>query len=160
MLIMNPFHGGEISLETIKHIERESMPRNIQILQRVNNWDDVVELFGLKETKDLIVISDGKRWFALVFRGRYNSRLALLAELAKIPGSKSVNWNYIWDVLREEGFDQVYSNFREHTSYKSFKRQEDDFIKRGIVLSNERVLADWEMVDLDTERIYEVFINI
>ena len=161
MLIANPFYGGNISLETAKRIESEALPENLQILQYVKSWDDVIDMFDLEGSNDMIIVSDSENWFALVFRGRQNPNLALLADLAKRPGSGPVDWNFLWDVLREEDFDQVYTNFREHTSYKSFKRQEEHFRRRGVVLTGDRVLGDQEMANVQSvERIHEVFIEL
>jgi len=161
MLIANTFYGADIALDDVKHIERLAFPSELRILQSVESWDDVVDVFDLRGSENLIVVSDGEGWFALFFRAIKQPQLAIFADFAKVPRSGPVDWHLIWDALGDEGFRQVYANLREHTSYKSFRRQEAAFRRRGIEILHERVLPESEMLGyFPGERVYEVVISL
>lgn len=147
MFVANPFEAP-IELEDIIEIERQAYPEHIQQLQDVEDWEDVADYCEV-DLEDLIVLSDGKNWYALV--AQQNSHVEFV-DLAKIPGSPIIDWYFIINNLRSIGIKTVVADARA-PSYKKLMRV---FKSLGL-----KIIKDKEYYDEDFEEwMHELVIRI
>jgi len=128
MILRNPY-DAPIELDEILRIEREAYPEQMQEMQWAESWEDIADYAEVSLSR-LIVLSDGKTWYALIAKHRLGR--AEFVDLAKIPGSPMIDWVFLLTKLRQLGIKRIFGDMRDNTSFRRFKQQLKLFNSLGV----------------------------
>lgn len=151
MIVANPY-DAPIDLEDLKLIERKAYPAEFRELQDAETWQDVAD-YSEVPLRRLVVISDGSSWYAIIAKHRLGR--AEFVDMAKIPGSVSVNWLYILKTLKKLGVRKLEFDARESTAYRRFMEQIEEFQAQGV-----QILKDEPFFDSRGETMHAVTIRL
>jgi hypothetical protein len=150
MISCNPYEAP-IELEDILRIEREAYPDQMQEMQWAESWEDVADYADVPLNR-LVVLSDGKTWYALIAKHRLGR--AEFVDLAKVPGTPMLDWVFLVTKLREMGVKKVFGDMRDDTSFRRFKDQLELFSSLGVKMTKD------EPYERDGEVFHDVVVRI
>ena len=138
MILVNPFEAP-IELDDLIRIEREAYPSAFQMMQGFDSWEDVATYSEVPLGR-LVVLSDGRSWYAIIAKHRFGR--AEFVDLAKTPGSPTIDWLFIVRALRTVGVRRLYFDARESTSYQRFLQQLELLKGAGVKVAKDKTFID------------------
>lgn len=138
MILVNPFETP-IDLEDLLSIERQAYPVAFREMQHCSSWQDVAD-YSETALKRLVILSDGETWYAIIAKHRFGR--AEFVDLAKTPGSPTIDWLFIVRSLRTVGVRKLEFDAREGTSYRRFIQQLELLRGAGVRLIKDKSFED------------------
>jgi hypothetical protein len=138
VILVNPFEAP-IDLEDLLRIERQAYPAAFREMQHCEDWQDVADYSEVPLSK-LVVLSDGHTWYAII--ARHLLGRAEFVDLAKTPGSPTIDWLFIVRALRSVGVRKIEFDAREGTSYRRFVQQLELLRGAGVRLLKDKTYED------------------